>query len=383
MKNSLLLNNFVKERPKTAHSKQSRPGTVYSSRSRKEPVGRSISRVSSEFQSPRDTSSRLGYKERQKLLQDGRRESVCSQIYSDQYTSGSDSEEDDYVDNKFGNKADNYWSSLDDSIKRINDDSDKFAFKPRPNFKSSGDFKDVMTEMSGNTEYGVSKGYTLLKDKISRLTNVSSITALALLQATKQDSEPDETDSKTNESESEDELQEEITRETREKELVSSIGGAKRSWRVLKTHVKENAVEHRTTSVKMNWEAIRHHVSGITDLDKARKDLYQRYGFLPTVQEDGSKVCKNVMWLNRTRARIMENQNDNLIRGKLRAQSARPFTNQNSDRYRSLSGSSFSNGYSRPASSKISDVSKVRIRPMSEKITRSRLRPSSVKPPQS
>jgi hypothetical protein len=55
----------------------------------------------------------------------------------------------------------------------------------------------------------------------------------------------------------------------------------------------------------MNWEALRHHVSGISDLDKARQDLYQRYGFLPTLQEDGSKVCKNVMWLNRTRAQIM------------------------------------------------------------------------------
>jgi hypothetical protein len=313
-----------------------------------------------------------------RVLQDSDRSSAYSQtLESDEDISISDLE-DDYIDPRYNHKANNYWSNLDDSIKRINDDSDRFALKPRPNFKSSEVFKDVMSDMSGNVEYGLSKGYTLLKQKIRNLTNVTSMTAMALSQAKSNghgevESQDDDSDS------DDDEIKAALKRENEQKELVSNVGGAKRAWRVLKTHVKETGFEQRTTNVKMNWEALRHHVSGISDLDRARQDLYERYGFLPTLQEDGSKVCKNVMWLNRTRAQIMQKESDNILRGgKVRAQSARPFIAQNSERKLSANNS---NSYKqRAVSCNISNgVSHLRVRPSSEKVTRHRIRPTSVK----
>lgn len=376
-----MLNNFFRERPKTATVKGEIPNTkqdkVSTTKMKLDLKDRSSSRLSSECMSPRDISSRGSVRSRPKssLLND--RTVDYADYESDEDISVSDYDEaDDEVDSRFGNSAQNYWSTLDDSIKRINDDSDRLSLKPRPNFKSSDIFKDVMTEMSGNTEYGVSKGYTLLKEKVSRLANVTSLTAFALSQA----SNKEEVDTKHDEDEEEEQVDEAKVQEEHEKDLKSAVGGAKRAWRVLKTHVHETAVEHRTTNVKMNWEAIRHHVSGITDLDKARIDLYQRYGFLPVVQEDGTKVCKNMMWLNRTRARLLQNPNELLLKGRLRAQSARPFTTQNGNRLRSYSGESMPNGHIRPVSCIPSRTNSTKLRPQSEKVTsKTRTRPTSVK----
>lgn len=376
MKNSLLLNNFFHERPTTAHVKQDNGRG--SRQSVNINIDLSASRQSVEFPTPRDTSSRQKSRMKSRVLQDSDRSSTYSQtLESDEDISISDLE-DDYVDPRYNHKANNYWSNLDDSIKRINDDSDRFALKPRPNFKSSEVFKDVMSDMSGNVEYGLSKGYTLLKQKIRNLTNVTSMTAMALSQAKSNghgevESQDDDSDS------DDDEIKAALKRENEQKELVSNVGGAKRAWRVLKTHVKETGFEQRTTNVKMNWEALRHHVSGISDLDRARQDLYQRYGFLPTLQEDGSKVCKNVMWLNRTRAQIIQKESDNILRGgKVRAQSARPFIAQNSER--KLSANNYNSYKKRAVSCNISNgVSHLRVRPSSEKVTRHRLRPTSVK----
>lgn len=376
MKNSLLLNNFFHERPTTAHVKQDNGRGSRQSVSIN--IDLSASRQSVEFQTPRDTSSRQNSRMKSSVLQDSDRSSAYSQtLGSDEDISISDLE-DDYVDPRYSDKANNYWSNLDDSIKRISDDSDKLALKPRPNFKSSEVFKDVMIDMSGNVEYGVSKGYTLLKQKVRNLTNMTSMTAKALSQATSNGQ--GEVESKDDDSDSDDdEIKAASKRENEQKELVSNVGGAKRAWRVLKTHVKETGFEQRTTNVKMNWEAIRHHVSGISDLDRARQDLYERYGFLPTLQEDGSKVCKNIMWLNRTRAQIMQKESDNILRGgKARAQSARPFIAQNSER--KFSPNNYNSYKKRPVSCAISNgVSHLRVRPSSEKVTRHRLRPTSVK----
>ena len=376
MKNSLFLNNFFHERLTTAHVKQDNGRG--SRQSVNINIDLSASRQSVEFPTPRDTSSRQKSRMKSRVLQDSDRSSTYSQtLESDEDISISDLE-DDYVDPRYNHKANNYWSNLDDSIKRINDDSDRFALKPRPNFKSSEVFKDVMSDMSGNVEYGLSKGYTLLKQKIRNLTNVTSMTAMALSQAKSNghgevESQDDDSDS------DDDEIKAALKRENEQKELVSNVGGAKRAWRVLKTHVKETGFEQRTTNVKMNWEALRHHVSGISDLDRARQDLYQRYGFLPTLQEDGSKVCKNVMWLNRTRAQIIQKESDNILRGgKVRAQSARPFIAQNSER--KLSANNYNSYKKRAVSCNISNgVSHLRVRPSSEKVTRHRLRPTSVK----
>jgi hypothetical protein len=46
-----------------------------------------------------------------------------------------------------------------------------------------------------------------------------------------------------------DEIKAALKRENEQKELVSNVGGAKRAWRVLKTHVKETGFEQRTTNV--------------------------------------------------------------------------------------------------------------------------------------
>ena len=181
-----------------------------------------------------------------------------------------------------------YWEELEDSIKKINN-TQYFALKPKPNFKSSDSFKDVMTDMYGNSEYGSTRGYTKLKEKINKLTNISGLASRMFARVITDDDSMDITDDK------DDAVDEEEEKARMKSELI----GAKRSWKLIKRHVQETTMEKNTEKTKFNWDMISHHVKGMTDLEKARHDLYKRYGVIPTIQENGKYECKNVMWSER------------------------------------------------------------------------------------
>lgn len=214
-----------------------------------------------------------------------------------------------------------FWNNFGDSLKMINDDSAKFRIRPKPNFKSSQIFRGAMTETCGNTEYGNSKGYTKLKETLNRLSDVSG----AALRVFTKASQPKEDDSPPPPTE-------EIEENEKEKKpddiktISSVLGGAKRSWKLIKRSVNETAMEKNTEKTKLNWDMLAHHAKGLTDLERARQDLYQRYGLLPMVHTDGSYECRNIMWSERAIRLNMTNpvQYNIIPYDKRRAQSAKP-----------------------------------------------------------
>ncbi|XP_060075038.1 uncharacterized protein LOC132554745 [Ylistrum balloti] len=222
-----------------------------------------------------------------------------------------------------------FWSMFEDSILKINDQTDTMTLQPRPNFKSSDDFKDVMTGMFGNTEYGRAKSYTLLKEKINRLANVSGMASRLFHSAAKEANETeDEGD------EEEDEEAKETAKANDMENIKSELKGAKRGWKLIRRNVNETALAEHTKESKLKWTMVRHHVTRMTDLEKARQDLYERYGIVPVEQEDGSMQCKNVMWSKRAISLNMTHPSFYKIPSKSdgkkkkgRVQSARPASN--------------------------------------------------------
>ena len=136
-----------------------------------------------------------------------------------------------------------------DSLKKINDDSGKFLIRPKPNFKSSKTFKGAMTETCGNTEYGSSRGYTKLKETLNRLSDVSGAAFRALSKAT-QPKEEGEAEEDPTVDDDEEESDEQKQPETNIKEITSALGGAKRSWKLIKRSVNETAMEKKTEKTR-------------------------------------------------------------------------------------------------------------------------------------
>ncbi|XP_062578615.1 uncharacterized protein LOC134240533 [Saccostrea cucullata] len=252
-----------------------------------------------------------------RLSSAGRRSEVNISVASvtDEELSFSDSDDEGVTPCQ--NTNDKFWNSFGESLKRINDDSAKFLIRPKPNFKSSFIFQGAMTETCGNTQYGSSRGYTKLKETLNRLTDVSGAAARMFVNAAKP--KEDATSEETQEIEEE-------KPETGMKEITSALGGAKRSWKLIKRNVNETALEKKTEKTKLNWDMLAHHAKGLTDLERSRQDLYQRYGLLPMLHKDGSYECRNIMWSERAIRLNMTNpiQYNVITYDKRRAQSAKP-----------------------------------------------------------
>lgn len=254
-----------------------------------------------------------------RLSSSGRRSVNASMAsVTDEELSFSDSDEEGVSHGR--NVNDKFWNMFGDSLKKINDDSEKFLIRSKPNFKSSKTFKGAMTETCGNTEYGSSKGYTKLKETLNRLSDVSGAAFRALSKAAKpMEEKEDPTVEEVEESDKEKQSENDI------KEISSALGGAKRSWKLIKRSVNETALEKKTEKTKLNWDMLAHHAKGLTDQERTRQDLYQRYGLLPMLHKDGNYECRNIMWSERAIRLNMTNpvQYNIIPYDKRRAQSAK------------------------------------------------------------
>jgi hypothetical protein len=300
---------------------------------------------------------------------------------TDEELSFSDSDEEIVSHGRNGN--DKFWNNFGDSLKRINDDSGKFLIRPKPNFKSSKTFKGAMTETCGNTEYGVSKGYTKLKETLNRLSDVSGTAVRVLAKATKPMAEEKEDPAEEDADDSDKEKQP----ETDIKDISSALGGAKRSWKLIKRSVNETALEKKTEKTKLNWDMLAHHAKGLTDLERARQDLYQRYGLLPMLHSNGNYECRNIMWSERAIRLNMTNpiQYKIIPYDKQRAQSARPrprksttkvtFSRPSSERPRSLRTTSASTQSTRITTSSGTSGGTNNVRTVSHKQTANLISP--------
>lgn len=333
----VMLNNFVEEKKDGYSPGNESPGVVppligldlKSARDDSRPSSRISSSRSIRVQSPRDTprKNNLNRKlDRTQLQLNSGKDLSSNRVqtpttYSDYTDSEDDNDENENRESQ--NALSMFWNGFSDSIKKINDSSDSLL-RPRPNFKSSEDYKEVMTDMFGNTEYNCTRGYTKLKDKIKMLSSVTSTASKLFARAAME--ETDDADDEVDV----------VNEETEKKKKISEIMGAKRGWKLLKRHVNENIMEEHTKESKMNWSFLQHHVHNMSNAERARVDLYERYGLVPIMTDKGKMECKNKMFDEQLRAEALTNlkrENNLLSRPrqteKKRATSAKPSYNSN------------------------------------------------------
>ncbi|KAH9523728.1 hypothetical protein Btru_040750 [Bulinus truncatus] len=77
------------------------------------------------------------------------------------------------------------------------------------------------------------------------------------------------------------------------------VENARRRWGKIRSHVREMAPKRRIGKATLNWAMLRHMVKGMTNPDRARQDLYIRYGLVPIILNDGRTIKKNIMLSNR------------------------------------------------------------------------------------
>ena len=194
------------------------------------------------------------------------------------------------------------WAAFEDSIRVIDESPvEYFTKKPRPHFISSDTFQSVMVDMYGNKEYSNTRGYTRLKEKIGAIGRASNIAArmFASAAANKLEEGIDEPDHES------EELQPANDDESGLKKVF-----AQRGWKVLKRQVNETALENKTTNTKLQWSMLKQTVKQMTNMDKTRQDLYERYGIVPTVLEDGTTIKENRMLSDRARTLLYHRNDD-------------------------------------------------------------------------
>ncbi|WAR23146.1 hypothetical protein MAR_036815 [Mya arenaria] len=216
---------------------------------------------------------------------------------------GLDSEDDNDTQSTQMYTPQQAWSAFENCVKNIdNSNPEYFIKKPKPNYISSGTFQQVMEDMYGNSEYGNTKGYTVLKQKMNNMARATGLASRMIFSAiNKGQEEREEEEARiANGDPGEDELDMSSHGEQKSVIKVFDKGG----WKMLKRDVNENTMEHHKQSTKMNWTMLQHTVKQMTNTEKTRQDLYERYGIVPTKLDDGTLVSENRMLSERARSQM-------------------------------------------------------------------------------
>ncbi|KAK6180206.1 hypothetical protein SNE40_012398 [Patella caerulea] len=175
------------------------------------------------------------------------------------------------------------WKIFEDNIKNIDDSVDYFGQTPKPSFKASDEFQKVMVDLYGNPEYGQKIGYTQLKGKVGNISAMAS-RMVARKRAKK------------------DVLEDEVDMYVRPEPSKTTIENARRGWGILRRHVQEKVAENRNKASNLQWTMLGQTLRGMSNAERTRMDLYQRYGILPKLNNDGKYVRENTMLSQKARS---------------------------------------------------------------------------------
>ncbi|KAH3694670.1 hypothetical protein DPMN_082111 [Dreissena polymorpha] len=207
------------------------------------------------------------------------------------------------------------WAAFEDAVKSIDSgNTEYFLKKPKPNFIASGTFQEVMVDMYGNTEFGNTKGYTLLKQKLGNMAKSSGLAARMLAKVVAKGQELREIEEPNDDCEQT--VYEEPDGKTGEvqedSESVTKVF-AKRSWKALSKQVNDDNKEHISQAPpKFNLAMLQQTVQQMTNMERSRQDLYERYGIVPTTLPDGRVGCENIMLSERARAQLYGRTKDGI-----------------------------------------------------------------------
>ncbi|XP_071119380.1 micronuclear linker histone polyprotein-like [Haliotis cracherodii] len=177
------------------------------------------------------------------------------------------------------------WEVFGDHVKNVHETSDYVCRKSRVSFQASDTFQKTMKDLFGMPVYGMEPEVPKFKSKVGNLGSVAS----RLIATTR----------RRRKATSEEEKRLALEAAKPSKTVVEN---ARRGWRIIRRHVNETIAEKKGSSAAFNWSMLTQTVRGLTDMQRARIDLYKRYGIIPTVQPDGTTAHVNTMLSERARA---------------------------------------------------------------------------------
>ncbi|ESP00610.1 hypothetical protein LOTGIDRAFT_157892 [Lottia gigantea] len=187
------------------------------------------------------------------------------------------------------------WQVFANHIKNIDVATDYVTSVQKPNFKSSDIFQKVMVDLYGNPEYGQKIGYTQLRGKVG---NISAMTSRMMARRRAKKDEA-------------------LSQEEAELELLlhpppskRTLDNAKRGWVIIRRYVQEQITQKKCNDSNLKWTMLNQTLRAMSNTERTRMDLYQRYGLLPKLNKDGRFVRENSMLSERARVFLKQKESD-------------------------------------------------------------------------
>ncbi|GFR61347.1 hypothetical protein ElyMa_003554900 [Elysia marginata] len=195
------------------------------------------------------------------------------------------------------------WSMFENHVKLIDDCTSSLSNVPRRTFMSSPVFQNVMTDLYGRPEYSKTRAFLQLRNRVGNVAALASrflgrVKALHAMRASSEDFDDGEDDFDFVDF---DDDGDGFINGRRRKPSAQTVENAKRAWKILRNHVMEEAAKKRMSRPALAWDVIRHTLRAGSNLERARLDIYQRYGLVPMVLPDGRVVQENTMLSERAR----------------------------------------------------------------------------------
>ena len=201
--------------------------------------------------------------------------------------------------------SDVLWRDFEQHIRCIDTDSVSFQAKELAK-KSSQPFQEVMTELEEERQKKLLRKKSI-KDRISMVGKMQKFKMRAMVELAKDAEEIAE--------------EEEETEPRQLKHSEMSTG--KKAWRLLSQRVKEKALEENRNKSMGGWNLIALTVKRLSDTEKARQDLYEKYIYKQDAWTEGF-VNYPKAFLERRAVRNNRNKFSRSFRGTTRPKSSHP-----------------------------------------------------------
>ncbi|CAH1775841.1 unnamed protein product [Owenia fusiformis] len=146
------------------------------------------------------------------------------------------------------------WDMFSESLKHLNDDSNLYMKKPKVSFDSSVHFKDALISWKKHTATSRrGKGWRAIAKggKSWAALSVQFKKNEVREENSDSDSEHEPTPARTTESQ--------------------------RRWGMIRRNIQDIQLERRANKAVFNWDMLRQHLMNLSDMEKGRRDLYERY----------------------------------------------------------------------------------------------------------
>ncbi len=161
------------------------------------------------------------------------------------------------------------WDAFETHLKLVNENNMLMEFENKTlDFKCSEPFKKIMNEMAP-------------KPKIKKPERQESESKVGVAFEEKEEDEDD--------SEEESDLDDDL--EDDEAQVRRRRRRALRAWALIKRNVQEMRMERRKSAGSINWDFLRQTITALTDMEKARQELYDKYIYKPNWWADGLSQC--------------------------------------------------------------------------------------------